>query len=191
MVHAPAIYIHARFQGRARAVNLCKSDNPARKNSQKLHLFTVLQNYTYSYVENPSFHEHANHASIHSIRAPCFSFYRVAITFRIKRNDQSYAQKYETTTDVEEANLRSSRFCQDTDNESKSAGERGRKRRMKRAVKRKKDALSGTSSSASAETFTETQLLDIAPVSLPHPAFPRDRALRRRMEAAKTVQPTP
>lgn len=77
------------------------------------------------------------------------------------------------------------------DNESKSAGERGRKRRMKRAVKRKKDALSGTSSSASAETFTETQLLDIAPVSLPHPAFPRDRALRRRMEAAKTVQPTP
>lgn len=82
-------------------------------------------------------------------------------------------------------------ICQDTDNESKSAGERGRKRRMKRAVKRKKDALSGTSSSASAETFTETQLLDIAPVSLPHPAFPRDRALRRRMEAAKTVQPTP
>lgn len=109
MVHAPAIYIHARFQGRARAVNSCKSDNPARKNSQKLHLFTVLQNYTYSYVENPFFHEHANHASIHSIRAPCFSFYRVAITFRIKRNDQSYAQKYETTTDVEEANLRSSR----------------------------------------------------------------------------------
>lgn len=44
---------------------------------------------------------------------------------------------------------------------------------MKRAAKRKKDALSGTSSSASAETFTETQLLDIAPaVSLPHPALP-------------------
>lgn len=69
MVHAPAIYIHARFQGRARAVNSCKSDNPARKNSQKLHLFTVLQNYTYSYVENPSFHEHANHTSIHSMRS--------------------------------------------------------------------------------------------------------------------------